>query len=125
MVDSTTSVNVYKRPDLTPIKLGQRDQSGVQVNGGTETTRYFISLDLQKEVGPFGLPAFNKQRFDSLKVPLADHLKRPQPAGTGIVPQQRQRCAVAKPRQALRQKNHCRQNDRCAGTHARDCPPAL
>ena len=77
VVDSATSLNVYKRPDLTPIKLGQRDQTGVQVNGGTETTRYFISLDLQKEVGPFGLPAFNKQRFDSLKVPLADHLKRP------------------------------------------------
>jgi len=77
VVDSTTSLNVYKRPDLTPIKLGQRDQMGVQVNGGTEVARYFMSVDLQKEVGPFGLPAFNRTRFDSLKVPITDYLKRP------------------------------------------------
>lgn len=77
VVDSATSLNVYKRPDLTPIKLGQRDQMGLQVNGGTEVARYFISFDIQKEVGPFGLPAFNRTRFDSLKVTLDDHLKRP------------------------------------------------
>ncbi len=77
VVDSATSLNVYNRPDLTPIKLGQRDQMGLQVNGGTEVARYFMSFDVQKEVGPFGLPAFNRARFDSLKVPLDDHLKRP------------------------------------------------
>ena len=77
VVDSTTSLNVYDRPDLTPLKLGARDQMGVQVNGGTEATRYFISLDVQKEVGPIGIPAFSKQRFDSLKVSIEDHVKRP------------------------------------------------
>ena len=77
VVDSATSLNVYNRPDLTPLKPGQRDQMGLQVNGGTEVARYFMSFDVQKEVGPFGLPDFNRARFDSLKVPLDDHLKRP------------------------------------------------
>lgn len=77
VVDSSTSLNVYNRPDLTPLKLGARDQMGVQVNGGTEATRYFISLDVQKEVGPIGIPAFNKQRFDSLNILIEDHMKRP------------------------------------------------
>ncbi|MCX5755362.1 MAG: SusC/RagA family TonB-linked outer membrane protein [Gemmatimonadetes bacterium] len=76
-VDSATSVNVYKRQDLTPIKLGARDQYGVQVNGGTEATRYFMSMDLQKETGPFGLPAFNKTRFDSMKIMITDNMRRP------------------------------------------------
>jgi len=77
VVDSTTSLNVYDRPDLTPIKLGSRDQMGVQVNGGTEASRYFMSLDIQKETGPYGIPAFNRQRFDSLKTTITDWVKRP------------------------------------------------
>lgn len=77
VVDSATSLNVYKRQDLTPLKLGARDNFGVQVNGGTEQTRYFISLSAQKETGPYGLPAFSQQRFDSIKTPITDYMKRP------------------------------------------------
>jgi TonB-linked SusC/RagA family outer membrane protein len=77
VVDSATSVNVYDDPNLTPLKPGGRDQMSVQVNGGTEATRYFISLDIQKETGPFGLPAFDKLRFDSLKTVITDNMKRP------------------------------------------------
>lgn len=76
-LDSATSLNVYKNPDLTPIKLGARDNYGVQASGGTEATRYFFSLDVAKETGPFGLPAFNERRFDSLKVVLDPWTKRP------------------------------------------------
>jgi len=77
VVDSTTSLNIYDDPWTTPLKRGQRDQMGVQVNGGTEQTRYFMSLDVQKEVGPFGLPAMSKFRLDSLNTKIEDHMKRP------------------------------------------------
>ena len=66
VVDSATSLNVFKRADLTPLKLGARDNFGVQVNGGTEQTRYFISLSAQKETGPYGLPAFSQSRMRML-----------------------------------------------------------
>jgi TonB-linked SusC/RagA family outer membrane protein len=77
VVDSATSVNLYDDPATTPLKIGGRDQFGVQVNGGTEATRYFISLDVQKETGPIGIPAFNKTRFDSMKTVITDYMKRP------------------------------------------------
>ncbi|HVT39514.1 MAG TPA: SusC/RagA family TonB-linked outer membrane protein [Gemmatimonadaceae bacterium] len=79
--DSTASLNLFKDQDTSPIKLGSRDNYGAQVSGGTEAVRYFISTDIQKEVGPFGLPAFNKRAFDSLGVAIQDYWYRPNSLG--------------------------------------------
>jgi TonB-linked SusC/RagA family outer membrane protein len=77
VVDSLTSVNVYDDDFLTPIKDGWRNQLGLQVAGGTESVRYFVSGDQEKEMGPYGIPDFERQRFDTLKIPIDDYVARP------------------------------------------------
>jgi len=77
VVDSLSSVNVYNDEFLTPIKDGWRNQLGLQIAGGSETVRYFVSGDQEKEMGPFGIPDFERQRFDSLKIPITDYQARP------------------------------------------------
>ena len=75
--DSTTSVNVFSDPDLTPIKDGFRGQAGLQVQGGTEAVRYFVAGEFENEIGTFALPEFERRRFDSLNVPITDFMERP------------------------------------------------
>ena len=77
VVDSTSSVNVYKDDFLTPIKDGWRNQLGLQIAGGTETVRYFVSGDREKEMGPLGIPDFERQRFDTLNIPITEWQSRP------------------------------------------------
>ena len=76
-VDSTTSLNVFKEDDLTPIRDGYRGQFGAQLQGGTDAIRYFLSGDFENEVGPFGFPDFDRPRFDSLKLEILDEWERP------------------------------------------------
>jgi TonB-linked SusC/RagA family outer membrane protein len=75
--DSTTSLNVFSDPETSPIKAGWRSQAGAQVSGGSDAIRYFVSADYEDEVGPFALPEFSRQRFDSLGVSIQDEWKRP------------------------------------------------
>jgi TonB-linked SusC/RagA family outer membrane protein len=81
IIDSTSQINLFKDPDTTPIKLGWRDNYGAQVSGGTEQVRYFVSTDIQKETGPFGLPAFNQKAFEDAKVAIQDNWWRPNQLG--------------------------------------------
>ena len=50
--DSVTSLNIIEVPELTPLATGNRDQYGVQVSGGNDAMRYFVSGDLENEIGP-------------------------------------------------------------------------
>lgn len=77
IMDSTSVLNVFKDKDITPLKVGQRRHGGIQLQGGTEAIRYFVSGDVQKEFGPFGMPAFGQRRYDSLEVKMEDHWVRP------------------------------------------------
>jgi TonB-linked SusC/RagA family outer membrane protein len=77
IVDSTTSLNVFEEDDLTPISDGSRGQFGGQLSGGTETVRYFISGDLEREYGPFTIPDFDRQRFTANRVEIRDEWDRP------------------------------------------------
>ena len=77
VADSTSSLNIFDRPDLTPLDNGNRQKFGVQVSGGTETTRYFIGVEDEREVGVMSLPQFERRRVDSLGLPLRDWTKRP------------------------------------------------
>ena len=76
--DSTTSLNIFDAPDLTPLANGNQKQYGVQVSGGTAAVRYFVSGDLESEIGPVEMPGFGIQFFDSLKTPVKDEWKRPE-----------------------------------------------
>ncbi|MDB4885721.1 MAG: TonB-dependent outer membrane protein SusC/RagA, partial [Gemmatimonadetes bacterium] len=74
------SVRIYSPiydPVATPLGTGNRTGFGLQVSGGTEAVRYFISGDRANETGVLTLPAFERQRFDSLGTPLRDYTDRP------------------------------------------------
>lgn len=77
VMDSHSSVNVFEESDLTPIKDGYRSQLGAQLSGGTEIVRYFLASEFENEVGPFGLPDFERERFVAQKTPITDYMERP------------------------------------------------
>jgi TonB-linked SusC/RagA family outer membrane protein len=81
--DSTSVNDIFTNPDITMIKLGWRDNYGASVSGGTDVVRYFISTEIQKEIGVFGLPAFNQRAFDASKTPVPDAWNRPNTLGQG------------------------------------------
>jgi TonB-linked SusC/RagA family outer membrane protein len=75
--DSTTTLNVFSDPETTPIADGFRNLAGLQLMGGTESVRYFVAGDVENETGVFKLPAFSRQRFDSLGVDIPTEWDRP------------------------------------------------
>ena len=77
VLDSATTLNLWKDPFLTPLKPGHRTVLGGSVSGGTQQLQYYFSGDGKREEGPFGLPAFDERRFDSLGVRITDEMRRP------------------------------------------------
>ncbi len=79
--DSTSALNIFDEPDLTPIKSSPRRQLGVQVSGGTEAVRYFVSAEDELEVGVLSLPEFERERFDSTGLRIYPWTSRPNQMG--------------------------------------------
>ena len=77
-VDSTSSLNVMNTPRLSPLDVGDRLQYGLQVSGGSEAVRYFASVDLENETGPYKMPGFSIARLESLKVKIEEEWLRPE-----------------------------------------------
>ena len=76
------SVRIYSPlsdPDATPLGTGNRRAVGVQLSGGSEAVRYFLSGDRADEVGVLNLPTFERQRFatDTTGKVLHDWVERP------------------------------------------------
>ena len=67
-----TSLNVLATPGLTPIVNGHRDQYGLQVTGGNDAVRYFVSGDLENELGPIKMPGHDIALFESQGTPVRD-----------------------------------------------------
>lgn len=76
-VDSIGALNIFKEDELTPVGTGNRRQGGVQVSGGTEQLRYFMSAENENEVGVLSLPQFERDRFEAQNLPLHDWTDRP------------------------------------------------
>ena len=76
--DSTTSYNLLETPGITPVHDGDGRQYGLQVSGGTDAVRYFLSGDLQREHGPLKMPEFAMHYFDSLKTSVRDEWEYPE-----------------------------------------------
>jgi TonB-linked SusC/RagA family outer membrane protein len=70
--DSLTSLNVLRTPGLTPLANGHRDQYGAQVSGGSDLIRYFVSGDLENELGPVKMPQHDISLFQSENIPVRD-----------------------------------------------------
>lgn len=79
--DSTSALNIFDEKDLTPLSTGDRRQLGVQVSGGTDAVRYFISAEDENEIGVLALPQFERQRMDSAGIPIRQWTDRPNAMG--------------------------------------------
>ncbi|MGH7617380.1 MAG: SusC/RagA family TonB-linked outer membrane protein [Gemmatimonadaceae bacterium] len=66
--DSLRTYSPILDPSVTPLGIGNRDAEGVQVSGGTDAVRYFMSSGRDNEVGVFRLDDYEKHRFDSLGI---------------------------------------------------------
>jgi TonB-linked SusC/RagA family outer membrane protein len=77
LLDSVAAYNLFEDPDVTPIGTGNRNQLGLNVSGGTEMVRYFLSGEREDETGTMKLPAFERRRFISAGQPISDFTDRP------------------------------------------------
>lgn len=80
-IDSVADLNVFEEPDLTPLGMGYRSQYGLQLNGGTEVVRYFLSGEREDETGVLELPEFERVRFDSMHITPREWTERPNALG--------------------------------------------
>jgi len=75
--DSLRKYSPILDPSVTPLGYGYRNAEGVQVSGGTDAIRYFLSGGRDDETGVFQLDPYEKRRFDSLGVALHSWQVRP------------------------------------------------
>lgn len=75
--DSLTNYTPFHDKDATPLGTGYRSQYGVQVSGGNDVLRYFLSAENEKETGVLKLPDFEVRRLDSTQTPIRDWTNRP------------------------------------------------
>jgi len=61
--DSVTQFNLFADKDASPDGTGWRGQSGIQVSGGSDVARYFVSGEFEKELGLLRMPTFAYQRI--------------------------------------------------------------
>jgi TonB-linked SusC/RagA family outer membrane protein len=59
--DSVTSYNLFEDPQATPFGTGYRQQHGLQLSGGSEAIRYFLSGEWEDEDGVTQVPPFEKR----------------------------------------------------------------
>jgi len=61
--DSLTTFNLFTDPDATPLGTGYRQQYGLQISGGSDVARYFVSGEWEDERGLLRLPNFASNRI--------------------------------------------------------------
>ena len=76
--DSVTSANMMLNSDLSPVGTGNRNLYGMQITGGSESVRFFISGNLENEMGPIRMPATDKAYLESKKVGVRSEWENPE-----------------------------------------------
>ena len=84
-IDSVAKYNLFTDPDVTPLGTGYRNQYGLQLSGGNDAVRYFVSGEREDETGMLELPAFERRRLDTLNLPIRDWTERPNALGKNSV----------------------------------------
>src|SRR5947209_6228177 len=56
--DSVTRYNLFEDPQTSPNATGYRNQYGIQVQGGSDAARYFVSGEWENEVSQLKMPPF-------------------------------------------------------------------
>lgn len=59
--DSVTSYNLYNDPQATPNGAGYRQAQGLQLSGGSQAVRYFMSGEWESEDGVLKVPEFDQR----------------------------------------------------------------
>ncbi|HVB30771.1 MAG TPA: SusC/RagA family TonB-linked outer membrane protein [Gemmatimonadaceae bacterium] len=79
VADSLTSFNVLTNPATTPFTVGNRNMYGMQTSGGSDQVRFFVSGDVQNEIGPITMPKFAQATLvDTMGTPMRDEWLHPE-----------------------------------------------
>lgn len=70
-IDSLTSYNPWTNPLSDPYANGPRGEGGVQVSGGNDVVKYFMSVDREDETGPYKMPGPEIDRITALRSGVA------------------------------------------------------
>jgi TonB-linked SusC/RagA family outer membrane protein len=66
-LDSVTTYNPWTASETNPFQTQPRYSAGLQVSGGSDALRYFISGEHQDEVGPYTMPDYEINRITTLR----------------------------------------------------------
>ena len=69
--DSVTKYNLFEDPQTSPNATGYRNQYGIQVLGGSDAVRYFVSGEWENEVSQLKMPPFAVDSLLSIR-PIAE-----------------------------------------------------
>ncbi len=78
VLDSTTSVNILRDAETTPLGTGRTNELGANVSGGSEAVRFFVSSDVRNETGPMTMPSFARATLDSMGTTIQDDWLHPE-----------------------------------------------
>lgn len=76
--DSVTTANIMRDKALSPIGTGDRSLYGMQVSGGSEVVRFFVSGNYENEIGPIRMPDIDAQYLESKKVAVRSEWQNPE-----------------------------------------------
>ena len=75
--DSVTTFNLHEDDETTPYGIGYRQQHGLQLRGGSEAVRYFITGEWEDEDGVTKVPDFDARYLASRDVGLRTEEESP------------------------------------------------
>ncbi|HKW09097.1 MAG TPA: TonB-dependent receptor, partial [Gemmatimonadaceae bacterium] len=75
--DSLTHYNWMEDPQNTFVHLGQGTLFGSNISGGNDLVRFFVSGDIDNEIGPIQMPSYEVQRFNSQNIPVRNEWFHP------------------------------------------------
>jgi TonB-linked SusC/RagA family outer membrane protein len=75
--DSLTSYLLMRDKDRTFVIDGWRNLYGMNVSGGTQTVRFFVSGEADNEIGPAEMPQFERDRFAAEKTEVLEQWMHP------------------------------------------------
>ena len=75
--DSVRQVNPATNDSLTPLSTGNRQQYGLQVRGGSESIRYFVSGEWENETGLLEIPSAGLARLRTDGIDVLSEWERP------------------------------------------------
>ena len=76
--DSVTHYNWMKDPENTFVHLGRGTLFGMNVGGGTDLVRYFVSGDVDNEIGPIQMPWYEVDRFNANHIAVRNEWFHPE-----------------------------------------------